>query len=224
MRSRQPFSGEDSDNESSSSDDSTASGTLEIETLTGLVKKLSLSGTGVNEDIPIHQNDDTVHQNNRFHGNCSPIDLVEATRQFKVMHLLEMTQRSRPQQSPASQPGMDVPLVGGLALRLDLWRTPYVSTSRSALFIILMLLAVGTCLGSPRLRNSGPIFISSRRVSPSRSCRRANQSLLSPQQLFDSTSSLRYFRSAMEREIVPQEYLVCYCLLVPIRSGQSLDE
>lgn len=118
-KTEQPFSAEDSDNESSSSDDSTTSGTLGIETLTGFVKKMSL---GANENIPIHQNDDTLHQNNRFHGNCSPVDLIEAVRQLKSMHSMEMTQSSLPQEPDTSR-------IGPLALRLDFWRTPHVSSS-----------------------------------------------------------------------------------------------
>ena len=153
MRSKteQSYSAEDSDNESSSSDDSdsTTSGTLEIETLTGFVKKMSLSRTGANEDIPIH--DDTIHHNNRFHGNCSPVDLIEATRQFKLMHSMKMTQSS--QQPSVPQLDMRAPPAVPLDLRLEFWRTPHVSGPWRTLFTTLMMLAVGTCLGSPRFRS-----------------------------------------------------------------------
>jgi hypothetical protein len=124
LRSRtdHPSTGEDTDNDPSSSGDSTASGTLEIETISGLVKKLSLRATDDNADVSA--------QNDRFHGNCSPVGLVEATRQFKLMHLSETTQSSPPRQAPAPQPGvMGDSQLGGLTLRRELWRTPHVSTS-----------------------------------------------------------------------------------------------
>lgn len=116
LRSRpdQPFSGEDTDNESQS-EDSGESETLEIESLTGLMKKLTLRGIDSNPDIP-------AHQNPRFHGNCSPVGLVEATRQFKLMHLLETKKNSRLPTAP--QPDMSGSPIGGLTLRHEIWSTP----------------------------------------------------------------------------------------------------
>ncbi|KAF9465075.1 fungal-specific transcription factor domain-containing protein [Collybia nuda] len=103
------------DNQSSSSDHSASSLTLEIENVTGLVKKLKLRGTEDDSDQP-------PENNNRFHGKSSAVGLVEATRQFKLLHLLDSLESARP--SRESPQGIeDLPL-GSLTRRPEFWRTP----------------------------------------------------------------------------------------------------
>lgn len=114
-RSERPSPEGDSDNESSSSDDSSSSRTLEIENISGLVKKLTLRGT---ED----DSQNTLDNNARFHGRSSAVALVEATRKFKMMHILETLESGRPS-TPVS-----------LTRRPEFWRTPRVSPHLLRLF------------------------------------------------------------------------------------------
>jgi hypothetical protein len=120
-KAEQPFHGEDSDNESAASDDSAASGTLGIETITGIMKKLSLRGTDSNRDELI--------EHDRFHGDSSAVGVVEATLQLKSMYLLGTTQDSRPRLSSVPQRSVgDLP-PGSFHMRPEFWRANQVSTS-----------------------------------------------------------------------------------------------
>lgn len=121
LKTEQPLSGEDTDDESSSSDDSVEPETLRIETVSGLVKKMTLRGADGNTEA-------LANENSRFHGNCSGVGLVEATRQFKAMHLLKTTQSFRPGQPPALPPSKRGRPSGRLSLRPEFWRISHVST------------------------------------------------------------------------------------------------
>jgi hypothetical protein len=121
-KAEQPFHGESSDNESAASDDSTASRTLGIDAITGLMRKLTLRGTTSNTD-------ELIEQHSRFHGDSSAVGLVEATRQFKSMYLQGATQDSQPPLSSAPQHSESDLTTGSFCLRPELWRSHEVSTS-----------------------------------------------------------------------------------------------
>ncbi|KAF8070504.1 fungal-specific transcription factor domain-containing protein [Lyophyllum atratum] len=72
----------DNTDESDSSEDPSNFDVIEIESISGLVQKLTLQGEAVSTERP-----SDAHA--RFHGKSSSVGLIEAAQRFKMMHLLD---------------------------------------------------------------------------------------------------------------------------------------
>lgn len=106
----------DTNFDTSSSDESSNFDIVEIESISGLAQRLTLRGVETDIERPVDV---------RFHGKSSAVTMVDATRKFKEMHMLETAETSdQPSQHSALSTGE--PSDGPSSQRPEYWQMPRV--------------------------------------------------------------------------------------------------
>ncbi|KAF5386046.1 hypothetical protein D9615_002218 [Tricholomella constricta] len=118
-RAPHPLSDPPSSPGSSSSEDHANFDIIEIESLSGLVQKLTLRG---DETVAAEPPSD-AHA--RFHGKSSSVGLVEATQRYKMMHLLDAIEGGR-NTFRGSPDSTDIPAAAPSHRRPEFWTMPRV--------------------------------------------------------------------------------------------------